>query len=114
MGGLINAKSAIKKMSLKTEKRKLTTIVPMTVLGVPVKLTNTKSNTAIIIPSNMGQAPWLETRCATEGSKNRITVNSVKTKRGYTVTMTITQNHLKYVGSAPLAIISGTPNTERG
>jgi len=101
-------------MSQRTVKNALPTIALMTGIEGIVNPLNMEGDTVLVIPSSEEQAQWCNMRYEQRNSLGLISVRSVMTERGYTVTTTITQNPLKYVGSAPLVITSGTESTEGG
>ena len=95
-------------MSKKTERPGLTTIAPMTAKGGTDKPLSIVVDTTKTIPSNMVLVLSSATRFVMDGLPSPINVQSVKTRHGYTVTMTTTPNRLRYAGYVPPVIINGT------
>ena len=65
------------------------------------------------IPLSTEQLRLLTTLCETVGSKSQKSVRGVVLLEGYTLTMTITPDHLMFDGSALLATMNGTQSTGR-
>lgn len=110
---LTSAKNVIAKMFARIGWKTSTTTVLMTAKEGVDRIVNTPGAIEKTIPLSMEQAQWLETLCETVDWSKQSVANAVVRLDDYTVTMTITQNHLMFDGSALLATMNGMQRTEK-
>ena len=113
MGALTNAKRAVARMLGKTEKPRSTTTVPMTAKEGIGRILSTEGAIEKTIPLSTEQLRSLTTLCETVASGSQSSVRGVVMLKDYTLTMTITPDHLMFDGSALLVTTNGTQNTGR-